>query len=291
MDQHFEHKLKKAFSYEEEGSFLHALQIYKSLFESYSDNKILIVRMANLYDKMNNITAASHLLTDFIAENPHNDDIILFYGELLLRNSIYEKAVDVLALVSGEQKSIAKYMLAISYFNLKEYEIAKINLESFINEYRGSNLIPDAYVYLAKTYLANKDFDTSLKVLKEAEKIFSLNWELHLVLAQIYYFKEMLFHAYDEIKKAIKLDSNHSIFEWAGKILIKMGEYENAEKYLRNSLKDHNPKAEIYSLLGITYLRTNNPAKANECFQKALDLDPSNKIANENIINQNTERN
>lgn len=279
---YFDIKLKEAVELEEEGRFLHALQIYTSLHLDDPANKILIAKLAGIYDKLDNINAATRLLDEYIGENP-DDDLVLYYSEFLIRHNMFDKAVDVLSLVSGEHKSIANYMLAISYFNLEEFEIAKINLENFIEQNKGSNLIPDAYIYLGRTYIGLAQFDSALEVLKKAEKIFSLNWELHLVIAQIYYFKEMYFHAYDEIKKAIKLENNHEVYEWAGKILIKMGEFENAEKYLRNSLHSDNPKAEIYSLLGLTYLNTNEYQKAKDYFQKALSINPQDKVAIDGI--------
>lgn len=282
MLEYFDIKLKKAIELEDGGHFLHALQIYKTLHLEDPKNKILIAKLAGIYDKLGNIDASVKLLDLYIAEDP-DDDLVLYFSEFLIRHELYDKAVDILSLVSGEHKSIANYMLALSYFNLEEYEIAKINLETFIDENKGSNLIPDAYIYLGRAFIGLAQFDAALATLKKAEKIFSLNWELHLVIAQIYYFKEMYFHAYDEIKKAIKLESNSEIFSWAGKILIKMGEFENAEKYLRNSLHPENPDAEIFSLLGITYLNINEVQKAKDYFNKALTLNPQDKLAIDGI--------
>lgn len=284
MTEIIEHKLKKAIDFEMQGNYLHSLQIYRALLEEYPDENSIIVKLVLLYEKMNYFEKAIEFLDKYILENPGNEDIILFYADLLIRNYYYDRAVDILTLISGEQKSLAKYMLALSYYNLKEYEIAKINFETFIEEYRGSGMIPDAYVYLAKTLIELNKIEDSLNLLKKAEKIFSLNSELYQVLAQVYYHKEMYFHAYEAIKKTIKLSNDITSFEWAGKILIKMGEFENAEKYLRNSLDNENPKAETYSLLGLVYLHINKNEKARECFGKALELDPENQLAKEAII-------
>lgn len=283
LNEYYDIKIKKAINLEEEGKYLHALQIYKSLLNEQPDNRVLVIRLADLYDKLNNRNAASGILEEYISENPNDNDVILYFGEFLIKNSEFEKATDILTFVDGEFKGAADYMIAVSYFKMGEYEISKLNLEQFIENNKGSNLIPDAYIHLAKSLMELKNFDEALDVMKKCETIFSLNWEVHLVLAQIYYFKEMFFHAYEEIKNAIKLESNLILFEWAGKISLKLGKYENAEKFLRNSLKGNKVDSEIYSLLGITYLKIQDMEKAKRHFSKALEIDPEDQIALDGI--------
>lgn len=283
VKEYYDIKIKKAIDLEEEGKYLHALQIYKALLNEQSDNKVLVIRLADLFDRMNNKSAAMNLLEDYIAENPNDNDVVLYFGEYLIKNSEFERATDILTFVDGDFKGVADYMIAVSYFKMGEYEIAKLNLEQFIETNKGSNLIPDAYIHLAKSWIGLKNYDQALEIMKKCETIFSLNWEVHLTLAQIYYFKEMFFHAYEEIKSAIKLESNLVLFEWAGKISLKLGKYENAEKFLRNSLKQNNVNSEIYSLLGLTYLKTQDIENAKKHFTKALEINPEDQLALDGI--------
>ena len=283
VSEYFDHKIKKAIEFEEEGKYLHALNIYRSLLFEQPDNKILVIRLSDVYDFLQNKKAAFEVLESYIKTNPDDNDVCLYLGEYLIKNSEFEKATDVLTFVDGEFKGVADYMIAVSYFNLGEYEISKLNFEQFIGKNKGSNLIPDAYVYMAKSLMELDQIDEALEMMKECEKIFSLKWEIHLVFAQIYYKKEMYFHAYESIKNAIKLESNLTIFEWAGKISLKMGKYENAEKYLRNSLKKSDVNPEIYSLLGLTYLKIQNIEKAKIHFAKALEMNPDDLLALDGI--------
>ena len=283
MSEYYDHKIKDAIAFEDEGKYLHALNIYRSLLFDQPDNKIVVIRLSDVFDKLNNKIAAVNILEKYVAKNPDDNDLCLYLGEYLIKNSEFEKAADVLTFVDGEYKGVADYMIAVSYFNLGEYEISKLNFEQFISKNKGSNLIPDAYVYLAKSMMELNKVDDALEIMKECEKIFSLKWEVFLVFAQIYYRKEMYFHAYESIKSAIKLESNLTIFEWAGKISLKMGKYENAEKYLRNSLKRNDVNPEIYSLLGLTYLKIQDFEKAKIHFVKALEMNPDDQLALDGI--------
>lgn len=283
MNDHIVYNLKKAQEYEDKKDFLTPLQIYLKLLDEYPNERVVLVRLVLLYEKLSKIPIVIKSLDKYVEAFPDDEEMMLFYGDILIRNHLYDKAVDVLTLVAGNQKVTAKYMLSLAYFNLKEYKIARINLEKFIEQYRGSHLIPNAYVFLAKTLIELNDTDKAYEVIKNAEQIFSLDNELYLVLSQVYYKKEMYFHAYDSIKKSIKLNNKPEAFEWAGRILIKMGEYENAYKYLKNSITIENPSADTFSLLGLTFLYKNNNNEALNYFNKALAIDPHNAIAKEAI--------
>lgn len=281
MNDHIIYKLKKAQEYEDKKDLLTPLQIYLSLLDEYPNERVVLVRLVLLYEKMSKVSILTKILDNYIEQNAEDEEMMLFYGDILIRNHFYDKAVDVLTLVAGNQKVTAKYMLSLAYYNLKDYKIAKINFEKFIEQYRGSHLIPNAYVFLAKTLIELNEIDPAYEIIKNAEQIFSLDNELYLVLSQVYYKKEMFFHAYDAIKKSIKLNNKPEAFEWAGRILIKMGEYENAYKYLKNSITNENPSADTFSLLGLTFLYKKNNNEALNYFNKALEIDPENAIAKE----------
>ena len=105
------------------------------------------------------------------------------------------------------------------------------------------------------------------------------NFDFYFVDAQIHFKKGMYFHAYELIRKAEKLNANSGETAiWAGRILLKMEEYQKAETYLLKSLKDE-PSPEAYTMLGWACLKISKQKDAEEYFGKALSIEPNNKSA------------
>ncbi|MDA8226390.1 MAG: tetratricopeptide repeat protein [Desulfitobacterium hafniense] len=66
--------------------------------------------------------------------------------------------------------------------------------------------------------------------------------------------------------------------------LLANGELEKAERYLLDYL-DNKPDAAGYNKLGLVYVNLQNGVKAQECFNKALELNPTFVNALNNLGN------
>lgn len=276
----FEFKLKSALEYEKEGKLLHAVQVLKPLLNEEHSRRTACIRLAGLYEKLNNVNAASEILRSYLEDKPEDDNVRKFFGQFLIRHSHYEEALDILASLPVELHQEIYFLLGIANFYLSDFKIAKINFETFISKNSRSDLLPEAYLYLAKTFSEMEQFDDAMKIARESEKLFSFNYEVHLTLAVIYYHKKMYYHAKDAVQKALSMSEEDAILlEWAGKIFFKLGEFEKAEKYLKLCAENFKPTSEIFSLLGLACLNNNKLEDANQFFEKSLEINPRNREA------------
>ncbi len=276
-----ENRMKSAENYEANGDNLHAMQIYYSIIEDEPDYVEAYFSLAELFEKQRNIESSKKILEEYIDGNPENNTAKLFYAQLLLRNSRWEEVISTLQSLSIFEDPIVAFFLGYSFFMLSNYELAKINFQHFVSSGKKTELFHETYIYLAKTEIRLGNFESALEYAKKSEIFYAGFWELNLVFAIIYYHLNMFTHSVSYISRAMKLNQNESaVYEWAGKIFLKVGEYLKAEENFHKFIgMVEYPPSEIYSELGETYLRTNKTKDALQYYELALMIDPQNKFA------------
>ena len=285
-----DHKMKMARDFENQGKFLHAAQLYFSLLEDFPDNSEVNVNLANLFEMMGNSESGINLLTSHLEKDPEDIDARLFLGQFLLRNSKWNEAIDVLSYLAPEEEPVASFFLGYSYFMLKDFELSKKHFLDFLKVENHTELLQEANIYLAKNELNLGNFESALSFAKKAELLYSDFWELNLIYAQTYYNLKMYTHSVTSIEKALKLNPQEpSVFEWAGKIYLKVGDYKKAEFLLRKFIeKQEFISSDIYTKLAEACLKSKKTKDALVYFDLALKLDPDNKSASEGKKNAST---
>lgn len=285
-----DHKLKVAADYEAQGKSLHAIQLYNSIINEYPDFIQVYFYLAELYEKMGNLKPAYSLLYSLLEAEPENNEVRLFLGQFLLRNSKWEEAIEVLSLILPEENHIVSFFLGYSHFVLKEYEIAKVNFLNYISFIKGmdspndqTELFHEANLYLAKIEIELGNFESALKYAKKTDIIYSNFWELNLIYGIIYYNLGMYAHGVVPIEKAIRLNPKETAsYEWGGKIYLKLGDYLKAEKLFLQYIEHiDNVSSDIYARLGEACLKASKTKDALTYFDVALKLDPENIFAKE----------
>jgi len=276
-----ENKLKTAQEFEARGENLHAIQLYLSIIEDEPDYVEGYFSLAELYEKQGNLESAKKLLINYLSENPDNNTVRLFYAQLLIRNFQWENVIDIIHSLDINDEPLAGFFLGYSFFMLKDYEPARINFLRFISSGKKTELLHETYIYLAKTEIQLNNFKDALEFAKKAEIVYSNFWELNLILAIIYYNLEMITHSVSSIARAIKLNQNEaSVYEWAGRIYLKAGEYLKAEEYfIKHIDMIEYPTSKIYSELAEVYFKVSKVRDALRYYDLALGLDPFNQFA------------
>lgn len=277
--QHRDYLLRKAAEYETFGKVLHAMQIYENLIDSDPSFTMAYVRLSELYDRMNKVESAFKLLTHYIEEFPEDKEVKLYLGQLYMKHIKWNEAIDILSGVFPDEQPLVQFFLGYAYFMVKDYEIARLNYESFLNVNTNPDFQAESYIYLAKIFIELQEYDSALSSIVKAEEITSTNWEVHFLYGKVYHLKGMYTHSISSLKKAHKLNPEEpGISEWMGKSYVKSGDYLNAEKCFLECISA-DPSSETYSYLGIVCLNTRKIDQAKEYFEKALTLDPTNAIA------------
>ncbi len=276
-----DHKIKQAQDFEAQGKLLHSVQIYNSLIEENPDLIELYFRLSSLYEQLGNLNSASNLLRQIFDKDPENKDVRLYFGQFFLRNSKWEEAIEILSYILPQEEPTVSFFVGYSHFMLNEFELAKNSFLNFISFEKQSELVHEAYIYLAKIELKLKNYDNTLMYAKKAEIMYSNFWELNKIYAETYYNMGMFAHAVMPIEKAIKLNIEEpSVYELAGKIYLKLSEFAKAEKnFLKYIERIEDVSSDIYTKLAEACLKSQKTKDAIAYFDIALKLDPENQSA------------
>ena len=276
-----DHKLKTAREFEASGKLLHAVQVYKSIIEDYPEETEAYFNLSDLYEHFDKVDSAIVLLKDFINQAPENKEARLFLGQYLMRNERWREANDVLSYILVEDEPIVSFFLGYSNFKLKEYKLSRTHFLDFISIEEHSELVQEAYLFLAKIEVQLSDFKNALTFAKKAEVLYENSWELNSIVAISYFNLGMYAHAVDSVEKAIKINSREkSLRELAGKIYLKSGDFLKAEEnFLKYIELNETASSELYSNLGEACFKGKKLKEALVYYEMALKIDPENQTA------------
>lgn len=274
-EERIKFKLKLVSAFISEGKNLHAVQVLKYLAEETGREDIYF-QLAELYEDMGFVDAGINVLTDLTQLKVNNNDINLYFGQYLLRNSKWNEAVKVLNDIVYSTPA-ALFLIAYSYMMMNEFELAKEYFSKFILSDEKNDLKQEANLYLAKIEYELHNYDSALNYATNAQFLYSEFWELNLILAKVYYSLDMFTHAVNPIQKAIKLNpKDASVQEFAGKIYFQLQDYKKAEKFFSEFIElSSDISAEIYTLLAKSFVKQRKIDEANLFFDLALKIDPA----------------
>lgn len=278
---YIEHKLKLAGDYEAQGKHLHAIQIYTALLNQYPLLIEACFSLAEIYQQSDKINAAVGIISSMIEKDFENIEKRMYAGQFYLKNSMWSEAIDVLEIVMAEEKSYVSYLRGFAYYQLKDYELSKINFLNYVIRESDNSLKQEGYLFLAKNCIELNDFQSAVNFLKKIETTYSSYWEFQYLSAVVYQNLGMMEHALTNIEKAIKLNSkNPDIFALAGQLQLRQGDYKKAERRFHKCIelkKDISP--EIYTGLAEACLKSDKMEDALIYYDTALKLDPKNSAA------------
>ena len=276
-----EHKLKTAKEFEASGKLLHAVQVYKNIIENYPDETEAYFNLADLYEHFDKVDSAIVLLEDFLDHDPHNKEVRLFLGQFMMRNERWSEANDILSYILVEEEPIVSFFLGYSNFKLKEYKLSKTHFLDFVSIEEHSELVQEAYLFLAKIEVELLEFKSALTFAKKAEVLYDNSWELNSIVAISYFKLGMYSHAVSSVEKAIKINGKEkSLRELAGKIYLKSGDFLKAEEnFLKYIELTETASSELYSNLGEACFKGKKPKEALTYYEMALKIDPENTTA------------
>ncbi len=282
MDKYqLDYKMKLGHDLESQGKLLHAVQIYISILDEHPDYVEIYFRLANLYDLLGNIQPAVNLLREYLEREPDDKDARMFLGQFLLKNNRWEDSIEILSYILPEEEPVVAFFIGYAHFMQEEFELAKLNLLNFLSYQENNELIHEANIYMAKIELRLKNYENALSYAKRSDSIYSNFWELNQIYAETYYNLGMYAHAVAPVEKAIKLNpSEAQPYELAGKVYLKLGEYQKAEKkFLQYIETIENVSSDIYTKLAEACLKNKNAKDALAYYDIAIKLDPSNELA------------
>lgn len=274
-EERIKFKLKLVSAFISEGKNLHAVQILLNLIEE-TERVEIYFQLAELFEDMGFVDSGKNILSNLVSLKESSNDVDLYFGQYLLRNSRWIEAIEILNHIADTTPA-ALFLIAYSYMMLKEFELAKEYFSNFIISDEKNDLKQEANLYLAKIEYELRNYNSALNYATNAQYLYSDFWELNLILAKVYYSLDMFTHAVNPIQKALKLNpKDASVQEFAGKIYYQLQDYKKSEKFLSEFIDlSSEVSAEIYTLLAKSFVKQRKLDEANMFFALALQIDPT----------------
>lgn len=274
----FEYELSRAADYEAKGQVLHAVQLYKKIIDRDPSETEPYLKLINIYKRMENFDAAQTLIGSMLENCPEQEyknlAVHLYFSMLDWQNAA------VMTEELGEEADNTTLFLAgYSNFRLGEYKKAEGYLLKFLSRHTGREFKADAYLTLGKVYIQLGKYDSAEKILSQAENTGADSEALSLLRAKIYYYLDMTTHAVTEIEKALRGKPDREVFEFAGRIYLKSGEYEKVENLFYDVIAEYESSPDIYAMLGAALYHLNKVHEAETFISTALKLEPDNELA------------
>ena len=274
-EERIKFKLKLVSAFISEGKNLHAVQILLKLIEE-TEREEIYFQLAELFEDMGFVESGKNILSDLVRIKKGSNDVDLYFGQYLLRNSQWLEAVEILNRIA-DTTPVALFLIAYAYMMLNEFELAKEYFSNFIISDEKNDLKQEANLYLAKIEYELHNYNSALNYATNAQYLYSDFWELNLILAKVYYSLDMFTHAVSPIQKALKLNpKDASVQEFAGKIYYQLQDYKKSEKFFSEFIDlSSEVSAEIYTLLAKSFVKQRKLDEANMFFALALQVDPA----------------
>lgn len=182
---------------------------------------------------------------------------------------------------------IKMYLGAISYSEGKD-SVAEIYFKK-VTELAKWNA--DGWIRLGGIYFDNQKYAEAEKLMQEAIVNFPQDFTINLILGLAQSQQGKNKEAKPYLKKAVDIHPGDlNALSGYGIALSQTNENEEAVKYLNKALALSPDDVNLLGILGLVYNNMHNDAMSDSIYQKALDIDSTNALVNNNFAYALSER-
>jgi len=280
--------------YQRSKNYDEALKVINEVLQSNPDDLDALNRKAQIYLAENNWVSASKEY-DYILSKPNVPvDLKIKIGASYFEQSFKDSTL--LPIAEKFFKTIDKdtavwqvkmYLGAIA-INQKKDSLA---IDDFKEATKLASWNVETWVRLGGLYFDNKKYEDAAKVMTEAIKSFPEDFRINLILglslAQSNHNKE----AKPYLKKAVDLNPKDiTALSAYGFTLSQLKENTEAIKYLNEALKISPNDVNLLGTLGLIYDGEKDWVKCDSIYEKALEIDSTNALINNNYAYSLSER-
>lgn len=263
--------------YEKIEDYRSAINILNPLVLLNQKSKTMLLKLANLYLKINDPHNAKEIYERLIRQGIVSDEIYYEYALICVQTNNLDIAEPILKKVIALNPAFAKAHkdLGVIYLDKRLFEYARDEFEKAYEIAPEDKIIIFEYAnFLYSTSEFARAQELYDKVLAtEPNDVNALIFgSLNLVSLQ------KLEEALDYIQRALKFlpDQPFALF-LAGRIYHALNDYENAQIYLIKSWEIEKT-VDVENVLGLNYFAKGEYEKANDIFLKLLKKNPMNTI-------------
>ncbi len=257
-----------------------AIKIYDKLTDRIGMDWNVLVRVAELNEKLGKYDEAAKTLYQLLKIDPNNAQVQKLLVQLFIRQKKYDEAIktinNVLELIPDDIE--AHQMKAQIYIEDNKWKKASKEFEFILKQ---PSISLESKINTASTYF-NKGLKDST-FMPYAYKLFSiidkdtLDWQVKLYKGAIYVsmYKDSL--AAKEFKKVIELAKwNPDGWIRLGGLYFDNRKYEEAIKLMSQAHKQFPDNFAINLIMGLSYAQTNKNKEAGPFLYKAVQINPQN---------------
>jgi len=173
------------------------------------------------------------------------------------------------------------YLLSTCYVMTQQIDRARNSLADMFSVPPESAM---AYLALAKLLVRQKMVEAAVPQLETALRLDGRLLMAHFLLGEIALYQSKPQAAIAEFQKELTVNPTLWLVYWRlGDANARVGNYDEAEKYLKESIWLNDGSSAALVLLGAIALKKNDPALAAGFLERGLALDPENAEAHEKL--------
>lgn len=273
--------LDEARYYEDHRMWLHAVQIYQRLIHDDPGEWKHRLRLGTIYLEMGNLPAAEQVLLQALRSDARNPEVLYALGLASYQGGDLDRALFYFQQLAGQRMPKAHYSLGLIHWRRAEYDHAERHFALALEFDPAST---DYAVALGDTLVRNGKARDAVATLRRAVMQAPGDDLIEQSLAQALVVDGRHEEAVPLLEGLLRRhpDAREHLHSLAG-VLIALRRFDDAESLLKRAGVEWPEDAKALVLLGRLYLLKANRDRAQQCFRRALDLDPDNDEALEQL--------
>jgi len=242
------------------------------------------VSLADTYREMGNLTDATRLYEDLVAEQPSKPELNFYLSDLYLKQNKIDKAIQSLDALENtigmnEALSMQKYKL---YLTVEQPENAVNELEKLSAKYPAEAKYP---AQIGDFYMEREDSDKAMIYYEKARKIDPQSPYYVISMSNYYEAKGDSAAAIKEIELALKnpqidIDTKVSILgKYVGNLMSSKKDIEIANSLFKTLMEDNSQETDLNLMYGQFLLSQEKWEEARAQLQTVAEADPENLLA------------
>ena len=274
------YKLKLAEFYIYLNDFNESKNILKTIINNLDLNPSLYNLILITYSNLSDYDAVLSFSEQYINLFPNDKDGYENKAIALLKLKKNNELVNLLetAKFKFPANVFFKHLLGDIYTMKKKYDEAELEYLNALKYIEGNKIIRNSLLtlYESKKNYFKSDSIFQILILEDENDALTLN-NYAYSLSERDIDKVNIDYALELSKKALEIDpSNAAYLDTMGWIYFKIGDYKNAENFIKNSIEIDKNNAVVLEHLAEIYIKKNEINTALKYFREALKNDPDN---------------
>ncbi|MBZ0179990.1 MAG: tetratricopeptide repeat protein [Melioribacteraceae bacterium] len=258
---------------------LKALEIYNHILDFTGPDWAVLVKIADLNERLGDIPATIKTLEDLLGLNPSSLELHKLLIESLIKNKQFDKAIektDEVIVLFPEDLNLIEFR-ANALVQKGDWKAGAAEYKKLVSD---KSLSFNSKVRIAGAFIKHALDDSTLipiahDVIAVVDKD-SSDWQIKAMIAELYGMEGKDSLAVDQLKAAINLaEWNSDIWVKLGVILFESGRFEDAAQEMSAAVKKFPNDYFVNFILGFSKSQLNLHEDAQPYLQKAVILNPN----------------